>query len=697
MVRALRVLLTLSVFACAFVACEDDESLRSTASIELEISPASFSFPAVEVGETLQSTVQVRNIGTGELRLIDFDATFNVPADYTLVWYRGEDAPAQGESGWLAGIDPIDGNSFPQVVAIAPGEVISMMLQYTASTLEGAAGSVTFQSNKGAGAGETIPITGANTAPVIDVTPVSVDFGRVPAGEVETREVTITNLGTSDLLIDGLALNGSQDFTISLNGGDPILDNTLLLDPDGNQVPGLQPSENVTLQITYAPPQEGPDQSELVIFSNDPLQSQFYVSLTANGASSCLKIVYPEAPNDDLDQIDLPAALIGGTARRTLQLQSCGDEVINIQSVRLEGSPAFALDAATLPMLPAALAAFDPSLPPPSRDFDLTFSPDELTIFEGVLIVESNDALRPVRELPIIGRGTENACPEAAVAEPELRLRPLDIVTLDGSRSTDPNGVGGQPSEYQWTLLSSPMDSSAQIVERFSNPLAPVDGGPADDVTTPEALFFLDLAGEYVFSLTVRDELGATAPSELCPQPDAIVTVYAEPDEDIHIQMIWNTPNDPDQNDGDGTDVDLHFLHPNAPRWNASPDDCYYLNKNPDWGDAGAPQNPSLDLDDVTGAGPENINLDDPEDTSEFAGNYRVGAYYFRNLGAGFGASWGPSDVTMRIFLGGELDIEVTNRLEDEGDFWYVGDIVWTPGDRRVIEVNSLYSSWPSL
>ena len=128
MVRALRVLLTLSVFACAFVACEDDESLRSTASIELEISPASFSFPAVEVGETLQSTVQIRNIGTGELRLIDFDATFNVPADYTLVWFRGEDAPAQGEPGWLAGIDPIDGNSFPQVVAIAPGEIMTDIL-----------------------------------------------------------------------------------------------------------------------------------------------------------------------------------------------------------------------------------------------------------------------------------------------------------------------------------------------------------------------------------------------------------------------------------------------------------------------------------------------------------------------------------------------------------------------------------------
>jgi hypothetical protein len=101
------------------------------------------------------------------------------------------------------------------------------------------------------------------------------------------------------------------------------------------------------------------------------------------------------------------------------------------------------------------------------------------------------------------------------------------------------------------------------------------------------------------------------------------------PDKDLHIQLVWTTPDDPDETDMTGTDLDLHLRHPDANGgWNsdAGQFDCYFANKTPDWGAQLDPaDNPTLDIDDTNGAGPENINLAHPE-----AITYDVAALYFR-------------------------------------------------------------------
>ena len=46
---------------------------------------------------------------------------------------------------------------------------------------------------------------------------------------------------------------------------------------------------------------------------------------------------------------------------------------------------------------------------------------------------------------------------------------------------------------------------------------------------------------------------------------------------DIHVQLTWPQL---------GSDFDLHFIRPGGV-YGTSPDDCYYNNRNPDWGVAG--------------------------------------------------------------------------------------------------------------
>jgi len=73
-----------------------------------------------------------------------------------------------------------------------------------------------------------------------------------------------------------------------------------------------------------------------------------------------------------------------------------------------------------------------------------------------------------------------------ANAGPDQTVTVDDVVTLDGSGSTDPNGDG---LTYAWTLTSIPGGSTAALT-----------GG-----TTVSPTFTADLAGVYVASLVVND------------------------------------------------------------------------------------------------------------------------------------------------------------------------------------------------
>ena len=144
-----------------------------------------------------------------------------------------------------------------------------------------------------------------------------------------------------------------------------------------------------------------------------------------------------------------------------------------------------------------------------------------------------------------------------------------------------------------------------------------------------------------------------------------------------------------------GSDVDLHFLHPRGADWfrDGGIYDCYFANPTPDWGlNMQMNDNPSLDIDDTNGAGPENINLDRLENTQMLGNPYRVGVHYYRSSVGAFGGndSYGPSEVTVRIFLGGVLEQEFVRQLGETNEFWEVAGIIWTDADRRVVEINQV-------
>ena len=252
-----------------------------------------------------------------------------------------------------------------------------------------------------------------------------------------------------------------------------------------------------------------------------------------------------------------------------------------------------------------------------------------------------------------------------AVCPTETCTVPLNEITLNGS-GVDDGGIVG----YLWELSSLPEGSSAR-------PPSPTD--------RPATIFMPDIAGRFGITLTVTDDDGNRG--------QCTFEVVAVPSEGLRVEMYWNPPDRSCGSPGapspcDGTDVDLHLLHPTATSW-FSNEDCYYGNCNAsggsllEWDVPGPQDNPRLDLDDVEGYGPENINIDEPVIGYE----YLVGVHYYHNQDM-----WGAAQVYVRVYCAstssecesgppvefGPVAIHDNDGWPSEdNEFWRVAAVTW--------------------
>lgn len=670
-----RLLLVMGALVTALAGCGDDTSQIGTP--EVRLNPPQFVFPKVALGSDNDRTVEVQNIGSGQLIIANIDFNLdNSDQEFELYWKTEQDGVE------FTGISRAGEDQFNYPIRVPAGDSLYLVLNYRAVREQPVGGTIVLETNAPDSPNVVIPVELTEGAPAISVNPRSHDFDRVPAGQTEQTRIQVTNVGQLDLDIERVLLNGDQDFK-------PLIDvDGELRDPrqteDGELVARIVPGGSIDITVRYSPLVEGPNRAELVISSNDPLSGDVSVLLTANGATPCLQVNPPA--------LEFRTSLVNRTDSRPMSIESCGGAPIEITRIYLEGAdPAFQLVEDSLPMLPAIMPAYaqedrDANLPPPSRSIEVAFTPREERIHNGTLIIESNDPVVPRREVPLLGRGVTNACPQARAATDEFYVVPLDVVVLDGSPSIDQDGIDARPVAYEWVITSRPDGSVSQPHESFYDPAQPANGGLDDDIVTPTAVFFVDLAGTYTAELRVRDNLGLD--SIACENP-AVVTIVAKPEEAIHIQLVWRTPADDDETDLQGTDLDLHLLHPNAENWFSQPYDCHYAEPVPDWGQLGnSADDPSLDIDDINGAGPENINLDGPESTDVLGAPYLVGVHYYNSRDRVDGTEYGPSFATVRIFIEGELSWDFTDNgnpgereMQAQDHFWDVAQISWPSGD----------------
>jgi hypothetical protein len=275
-----------------------------------------------------------------------------------------------------------------------------------------------------------------------------------------------------------------------------------------------------------------------------------------------------------------------------------------------------------------------------ARQAEAHVEPDELGHYEARLTVTNDLGMSDTCTVGFDAVGDKPVAVCEATPNPAEALR--DQVTFSGASSYDP---GGTRLTYDWTLRSKPAGSSATM--------------PNGQASAPDRTGFVaDQAGTYVARLIVTNTSGIA--SDPCD-----VTLDVVPGEELWVEMFWSQS---------GEDMDLHLIRGTGNlRTNQ---DCYYgncLRGGLDWGPGGADGNPSLDLDDIRGTGPENVNISAPENTT-----YHVWVHDFPSS-----VRNSATDVTVNVYLGGVLEFTDTRAISGEDTETEFAEIDWAAGTVR--------------
>ena len=377
------------------------------------------------------------------------------------------------------------------------------------------------------------------------------------------------------------------------------------------------------------------------------------------------------------------AAAVGNTGVRTIKVQNCGDVAFEITRIRWDPTwplnPEFAFDFSALKDASVYVDTINgPTADKPVKlgageeaSFDIRYTPTAVNPIHGatkeilldeIPVLVQHTLGEPVAVL-VQAYGVKKTCPTAKIVINEgVEVIPQTMLHLKGSQS---KALDGKITKYKWTA-KQPAGSYQVFVP-----------GP----TFPNPTFTANAAGDYEFCLDVWDEADQKSCSPAC------VTVLVLPEEAIHVELLWKTPADPDETDtgpAAGANMDLHFAHEKAhgkdldcdgkgDPWFAMPWDTFWFNMNPNWGspNPAVKDDPKLDVDDQDGAGPENLNLDDPEGTVGKPMRYAVGVHYWNDHG------FKQSHATVNIYIMGVLALQISNVKMNVLDMWYVGDINW--------------------
>ncbi len=167
--------------------------------------------------------------------------------------------------------------------------------------------------------------------------PVAVDFGTVPFSEDRTEVVTLTNVGSQAVRIDGMRVDGASSF--SFTWPDPI--------------DLLPPGDETEVLVTYVPAATSED-GRLVVASTDPVHPELRVPLTGSVAYGALAW--------EPDPIDFGGMELGESVARDATLVNVGEDAVEVHNIGLLGGGYTLVDAPSTPFTLEPGAAAEVSL-----------------------------------------------------------------------------------------------------------------------------------------------------------------------------------------------------------------------------------------------------------------------------------------------------------------------------------------------
>ena len=390
----------------------------------LVATPASLAFGSVQVGSNSSQSATVTNTGQAAVIL--------------------SQAAASGAGFTISGL------ALP--VTLNSGQSASFQVVFSPTASGAAGGSVALASNA-SNSSLSIPVTGTALAPAgsLAAVPASLAFGSVQVGSNSSQSATVTNTGTSAVILSQAAASGAG-FAISglalpvtLNGG-----------------------QSASFKVVFSPTASGAAGGSVTLASNASNSSlSIPVTGTALAPASSLLAASPSS-------ISFGNTQVGSSSNLFATLTNSGASAITISQASVTGT-AFAISGLGLPLTLTANQ---------SVTFTATFTPASGGAASGTLSVISNASNSPAN---VTLSGTGAALGHLAVSPTTLSFGSVTVgstaslngtVTASGS-PVNITSVGISNAEFVVSGISLPMTLPAGQSASFTVVFTPQSSGAA--------------------------------------------------------------------------------------------------------------------------------------------------------------------------------------------------------------------------
>ncbi|MEE2902645.1 MAG: choice-of-anchor D domain-containing protein [Myxococcota bacterium] len=450
--------------------------------------------------------------------------------------------------------------------------------------------------------------------------PETIEFGEVTIGRSSNRSAALKNIGSTVLAIDRIEV--TDPFAIAENKAS--IENALI--PVG---------ESLDITVTFLATVEGPQESTIIAYSGDskiPLVVKAtgvvaqVAELTLSPASLDYGVV--AIGSSEIGQVTFtntglaPGIIENPISASTGMPVAAGDEYFSNAVFPLE-VPAQGSITAEIVFAPKAAG------PRPDQFRFPTSNGPELTL----------------------GLAGEGLIPQGSLAcsPSSVNFGPIER-GMSGTQMLGCTAMGGPVRLVSGQITAGGPDFS------LTAPVTTIDISAGSSVALEVA--YTAAGAPRVVNGTLRlNYNGSTGVTNLDIPLTAEVVPPPPTATAISLILRWDTAM---------TDIDLHLVRPGGTPFDVSGDDCYYANKNPDWNILNDnTDDPFLDVDDIDGNGPEEINLQ-----STAPGRYEVYVHYFNDRFSG------PSTASVDIFIAGQMVSSVSQSIICN-DLWHVGTIDW--------------------
>jgi hypothetical protein len=315
---------------------------------DITISPMTFNFGSIVVGNSSDLTTTISNTGTGILTVsgmtvdnYDFSIVSPVPTPFNI------------ES--------------------AGSTVATIRYSPTVATTD--TGTLTVTSNDAINTVLGLTLFGVGITPEIDTDVTSLNFGNIDIGSSSNLTTTISNIGSANLTISGLTIDNNV-FTIVT----PISDSLPFV---------ISQAGSTEATITFTPVVAGTVTGNFTITNDDLDESEYIVTLSGNGIP---------VPEIDVSPTSLSfgSVILGNSSDLTTTISNIGTETLIVSGLTVDNNLYTIIEPVSVPFNISASG---------STVTTIRFSPIASGLQSGTFTITSDDADEPTVDVSLSGSG----------------------------------------------------------------------------------------------------------------------------------------------------------------------------------------------------------------------------------------------------------------------------------------------------